>query len=112
MTPTADKSVVLLVVGFLGLIALTGVWGLLWLVDHGADAEALLPVVAIISAAAGSLGTLLASTRTTTIAVQEAKAEGYAEAVAHVDALAPGPQQVQVVNPADAPVPVAETPRK
>lgn len=52
------------VVRFLGAIALVGLLGVIYLVDRGRAASSVAVVATIAGAAAGSLGTLLASTRT------------------------------------------------
>lgn len=109
MNSTTDTRVVLAVIGFLGLFGLLGLAGMVWLIHDDTDPTTIAIISGPVSAALGALGALLASTRTTTAAVQEAKAEGYQQAVAHVDALGAAPQQVEVVNPPDSPVPTTET---
>jgi hypothetical protein len=87
-----EKFVVLAVVAFLGAFALLGLAGTIWLVHDGVDASAVAVVSTLTGAAAGSLGTLLATTRTAPPAALQ-QAAGYQQAVADVQALAQAPQQ-------------------
>jgi hypothetical protein len=58
-----QQRTILAVAVFLGLIALGGVAGLVFLIDRGTDPEALAPVSTIAAGAAGALGAMLVSTR-------------------------------------------------
>lgn len=101
------QIVVLTVVVLLGAVALVGLCGTIWLIHDYVDASAVAVVATITGAAAGSLGTLLASTRATpTPTVQAAQAQGYRQAVEDVQQLPPAVQPVQVVNDDTEPVPV------
>lgn len=107
---SADRAVVLAVVVLLGLGGLLGMSGMIWLIDHDRDATAIAAIGTLTGGAFGALGALLASTRTTTSVAAEAKAQGYQEAVAHVETLgAATAVPVEVVNVDANPVPVAET---
>lgn len=87
MEPSTDSRVVLAVVVLLGLLALLGLGGVIWLVDHDADAASLIAVTGIAGPAAGALAGILATTRTTAPLVESARAEGYRQAVAEVSSL-------------------------
>lgn len=86
-TPTADRRVVLAVVIALALIAIIGLVGIIYLVDKETPAGELLAITGIAGPAAGALAGILASTRTAAPAIESARAEGYAEAVAKVTEL-------------------------
>lgn len=58
-----DTKVVLAVVVLLGVFALGGLGGGIWLINIGAPTEAVAGVFTLTGTALGSLGTLLASTR-------------------------------------------------
>lgn len=58
-----DRTVVLAVVVLLGLFSLLGLGGIVWLIDGGSDASSIAVVSTLTGGALGSLGTLLASTR-------------------------------------------------
>ena len=57
---TADDKVVLLIVRILGLLAVTGLVGVIVLVWRGTDAELIAIVATMAGGAAGSIGTMLA----------------------------------------------------
>jgi hypothetical protein len=71
---------------FLGLIALVGLGGTVYLVDHGTDPAALVTVSSVTSAALASLGTLLASSRS--VDVDKEREAARDEALADVASLA------------------------
>lgn len=83
-----DSKVVMTVIVFLGLFALAGLGGVVWLISVAADASSVAVVAGLTGTALGSVGTMLASTRTTVEAAQP----------------------VNVVNTAADPVPVDNTP--
>lgn len=96
-----DRSTVRAVVNYLGAIALLGLAGIVVLVWRGVDAQAIAVVGTITGGAAGSLGTLLASTRTTPNDAEVAQA------------LAPfadqaQPLAVKVNQPPNEPVPTTD----
>lgn len=102
--PAQDRSVVLAVVCFLGLLSLGGLGGVVFLIHSGTDPSSLLAVSAMTGPAVGGLVGILATTRTNPPApVQQAQAQGYQQAVADVAALGVGPAPV---NTAAQPVPV------
>lgn len=109
--PAQDRSVVLAVVCFVGLVALGGLAGIVFLIHSGTDATALLAVSGPTTTAIGALAGILAMTRTNpTQPVQQAQAQGYQQAVADVNALGASPAPVTVVNTPEQPVPVESTP--
>lgn len=63
-----DTKVVLAVVLLLGAFALGGLGGTIWLIHGGSPAEAVAITAGLTGTALGSLGTLLASTRSGTVA--------------------------------------------
>lgn len=79
-----DRFTVRAVVVFLGVFALLGLLGLLWLIHGGADPQLLAIPAGLAGTALGALGTLLASTSSS-----------------HGD-----PSPVEVVNDPAQPVPV------
>jgi hypothetical protein len=83
-----DRAVVVAVVCFLGTFALVGLAGVVWLVHDRVDAASVAVISTLTGAAAGSLGTLLASTRTPPPPAAQ-QAIGYQRAVDDVKALAP-----------------------
>lgn len=86
-----DRTVVLAVVALLGMFAIVGLAGVIWLVDHQRDPSAVAVVSTLTGAAIGALGTLLASTRSAPPPiVQAAQAQGYVEAVKDVQQIAAG----------------------
>lgn len=93
--PTQDRTVVLAVVIFLGLMATGGLAGLVFLIWTGADATSLLAVSNPTMGALGGLGGLLALTRTGN---QAAEQKGAEKALAQV-------QQLKDAEPASAPIP-------
>lgn len=93
--PVTDQRTVLLVVKFLGAIALVGLVGLIALVALDRDPAAIAVVGTLTGGAAGSLGTLLASTRSVDV-------QGLNELAGE------NPQPVE--NPVDGEVPVVEAP--
>lgn len=108
--PAQDRTVVLFVVFFVGAVALGGLAGIVFLIHSGTDATALLAVSGPTTTAIGALAGILAMTRTNPPApVQQAKAQGYQQAVADVNALGGGPAPVTVVNSPAQPVPVEPT---
>lgn len=58
-----DRLTVRLVVVLLGLFALTGLAGLIWLVDHDVEGELLAIVATPMGSALGALSAVLVSTR-------------------------------------------------
>lgn len=83
-----DKGTIRLVIVLLGLFAILGLAGVVYLIDGGTSAALVAVVSTPMGVALGSLGTMLASTRTV------------------AEPIVP----VQVVNPPAQPVPVAEQP--
>lgn len=83
-----DTKVVLSVVLLLGAFALGGLGGAIWLISTGSPAESIAIISGLSGTALGSLGTLLASTRSQPEA----------------------PAPVNVVNTSADPVPVDSTP--
>ena len=81
-----DKRTVQIIVVFLGLVVLLGLGLTGWLIDQEKDASL---VVALSSAALGSLGTLLASTRT--VDSDQLQSSARNEALADVASLADQP---------------------
>lgn len=80
--PAQERSVVLLVVLFLGIVAVGGLAGLVFLIWHGAGAEQLLAVSSFAGPATGALAGILATTRTgVPQPVAQVQAEGYQMAV-------------------------------
>ena len=111
MNPTADRSVVLAVVLGLVAFALLALALAAWLIHDQVDPVAVALLTTPMGVALGALGALLASTRTTTAATAQAEATGYEKAIATVKALPTAPAvPVDVVNDADQPVPVDDTP--
>lgn len=82
-----DTKVVLAVVLLLGTFALGGLAGAIWLISTGSPAESIAIISGLSGTALGSLGTLLASTRSSAT-----------------------PTEVTVANTAADPVPVNSTP--
>lgn len=58
-----DRFTVRAVIIFLGVFALVGLIGTLWLIDHDADGADLTVVAGLTGGALGSLGTILATTK-------------------------------------------------
>lgn len=83
-----DTFTVRAVVLMLGLFALLGLGGLVWLVDHGVDGDQLAIIAGPTGTALGALGAVLVSTRSA----------------------GDPPQPVHITNPPAAPVPVEEVP--
>lgn len=71
-----DTKVVLSVVLLLGTFALGGLAGAIWLINGDAPAESIAVISGLSGTALGSLGTLLASTRSMPAAVTVANTEG------------------------------------
>ena len=84
-----NQRTVTMVVTFLGLFALCGLAGTVWLIDHQRDASNIAIVAGMTGTALGALGAVLASTKTSDI-----------------------PQAVTVANPPADPVNVEEVPKK
>lgn len=108
--PAQDRSVVLAVVCFLGMLAIVGLVGEVFLIHSGTDPTSLLAVSSITGPAIGGLVGILATTRTNpSQPIQQAQAQGYQQAVADVHAFTtaapapiPGPAGVEGVSPAAA----------
>ena len=64
-----NQRTVTMVVAFLGLFALAGLFGTVWLIDHQRDASNIAIVAGMTGTALGALGAVLASTKTTEIAM-------------------------------------------
>lgn len=79
-----DRTVVLAVVILLGLVAVIGLTGVIWLVHDATEGNAVAAVSAMPIAAIGALAGILAMTRTGNAA---AEAKGAEKALAQVDAL-------------------------
>lgn len=82
-----NSKVVLTVVVLLGVFTLTGLLGVIWLLDHDTPVASVAIVSGLTGTGLGALATLLASTRST----------------------ADPPQDVTVVNPPEAPAQVEVT---
>lgn len=85
-----DSRTVLTVVVFLGLLALIGLAGTIWLIHEGDDASL---VIGVTGTALGALGSLLATTRSQAdpavqIVADQATAAGEARAEADLRAIA------------------------
>lgn len=98
-----DRATVRTVVYFLGAIALVGLVGLIFLLDRGRPAASVAVVGTIVGGAAGSLGTLLASTRT------EPTGDEVRAALAGLE---PTPTPVTVKNDELEPIPTADVPAR
>ncbi len=72
MDTATAKSTVNLVIIILGVFALVGLVGVLWLTDSGTDAAAIAVIVGPMGVALGAVGGVLASTRTPVAAAPEA----------------------------------------
>ena len=83
-----NQRTVTMVVAFLGLFALAGLFGTVWLIDHQRDASNIAIVAGMTGTALGALGAVLASTKTTEV-----------------------PTPVTVTNPPDDAVQVEEVPK-
>jgi hypothetical protein len=85
-----DRTVVLAVVLILGLLALVGLSGTIWLAHDKVDATLIAVVSTPTGAVIGALAALLATTSSGPAPqVQQAQAAGYQQAVEDVKALAP-----------------------
>lgn len=91
-----DRLVVLAVVVLLGVFAIVGLLGTIWLVNNSHDPASIAVISTLTGAAVGALGTLLASTRSAPPPiVQAAQAQGYVQAVDDVHELAEEPSAVK-----------------
>lgn len=95
--PAQDRTVVLAVVCFLGLLAVSGLVGIVFLIHSGTDPASLLAVSSMTGPAVGGLVGILATTRTNPPApVQQLVAKGYQQAVNDVHSLTPAGSSVPV----------------
>lgn len=79
--PATTERLALLVVAFVGIMAVEGLSGLIYLIHSGADASALLAVSTPTATAVGILGGILINSRTQPPrADEQLRAEGYQQA--------------------------------
>lgn len=105
-----DRRTVQLVILILGIFAIAGLAGIVYLIDSGSASESVSPLVALVGPAIGAVGAMLVSTRSVDVPGIQAVADLQARADANGSGQPGGPGAPEqpaevVIRAADDPAP-------